>query len=332
MPRLWSIVALAALLAATGAACTPDGNAPRKSDEVAAATLPKVAPATLDAGEKLRVVATTNIVGDVVAQVGGDAIDLTALMGPGQDPHSFEPAARDLSTIETAHVVFTNGLGLEESLEETVEAVADGVPVVPVSAGVEVMALTGGDAHDQHDGGVADPHTWMDPHNVMIWTENVAAVLGALDPANAETYADNATAYVEELAALDAYIAAQADRIPPAEHKLVTNHESLGYFARRYGFEVVGTVYVGASQLAEPAAGDLAALIDTLKSEEVRAIFVETTVSEELAAVVADEVGYEVRVYTLYTGSLGEPGSGADSYLGMMRANIDTIVAGLAVN
>jgi ABC-type Zn uptake system ZnuABC Zn-binding protein ZnuA len=266
----------------------------------------------------------------VVANVGGEAIDLTVLMAPGQDPHSYEPGARDLSIIEDAHVIFINGLGLEESLEATIDAVATGVTVVPVSEGIEGIAVESDDHSDEHaqKGGV-DPHTWMDPHNVVTWAEIIADELAALDADNAEIYAANAADYVEALEGLDAYISEQAARIPPAERRLVTNHEALGYFAGRYGFEIVGTVYVGPSQLNEPSAGELGQLIETIEAEDVRAIFVETTVGDELAAVVADEVGYEVAVYTLYTGSLGDTGSGADTYLDMMRTNIDTIVEGI---
>jgi ABC-type Zn uptake system ZnuABC Zn-binding protein ZnuA len=311
--------------------------------------LPHLEPVALGEGEKLRVVASTNIVGDVVSQVGGDALDLTVLMELGQDPHSFEPTPVDLAAIESAHVVFVNGLDLEEELLNVIEAQEGETPLVPVSAGIEPRAFEHEDEHEhegesheeeleeeeehgehrEHAHESGDPHTWMDPHNVQIWVSNVAEVLSELDPAKTDTYQANAATYVEQLEELDAYIRQQVSRIPEGERKLVTNHESFGYFADRYGFEVVGTVFVGASELAEPAAGDMAALVDTIEAEGARAIFVETTVSDELAGVIAAEVGYDVGVFTLYTGSLGEPGSGADSYLGMMQSNADAIVAGL---
>jgi ABC-type Zn uptake system ZnuABC Zn-binding protein ZnuA len=299
--------------------------------------LPHLEPVALGAGEKLRVVASTNIVGDAVSQVGGDAIDLTVLMGLGQDPHSYEPTPADLSQIEMAHVAFVNGFGLEGGLLGLLEPLESGVPIVPVSAGIEPREFEHADEHeeesheaaDQHAHAGGDPHTWMDPNNVEIWAANIAEVLSDLDPANADTYQANAATYVEQLEELDAYIEQQVSRIPPGERKLVTNHEAFGYFADRYGLEVVGTVFIGASELAEPSAGDMADLIEAIKAEGVHAIFVETTVSSQLAEVVADEVGYEVGVYTLYTGSLGEPGSGADTYIGMMHTNVDTILAGL---
>lgn len=314
---LWRLVALIAALLLS--ACAAGAATP--SDD--GGSLPTLEPAALAEGEKVRVVATTSIIGDVVAQVGGDHIDLTVLIAPGQDPHSYQPVARDLAHVEQAHVVFINGLDLEEGLLAAVGTVAQTAPLVPVSAGVEVIA--GGD--EEHAAG--DPHTWMDPHNVMIWAGNIAAALAALDPAHAEDYRANAEAYQGELRALDAYIREQVALIPPERRKLATNHEALAYFARRYGFEVIGTVYLGASQLAEPSAGDMARLVETIRAEDVPAIFVETTVSDALARAIAREVGREIGVYTLYTGSLGPPDSGADTYIGMMRANIETIVAAL---
>jgi ABC-type Zn uptake system ZnuABC Zn-binding protein ZnuA len=325
---LWLAGVMLLLSGLTLAGCTPsiaatDVEAEHEQRE----EIPHLEAVRLGAGEKLSAVATTNIVGDVVAQVGGEAIDLTVLMALGQDPHSYEPAPADVADIETAHVVFVNGFALEEGVLAVIEPLEDRVPVVPVSAGIKARGFGG--EHDERAHAGADPHTWMDPHNVEVWAANVADVLSELDSANAATYRANARSYTESLGGLDAYIVEQVSRIPEAERKLVTNHESLGYFADRYGFEVVGTVFIGASELASPSAGEMAALVDTIQDQGAQAIFVETTVSDELASVVADEVGYEVGVYRLYSGSLGESGSGADSYVGMMRANVDAIVAGL---
>ena len=189
-------------------------------------TLPELSAVTLDG--PLRVVATTSIIGDVVAQVGGDAIRLTTLIGPGQDPHSFEPAARDLASASEAQVVFVNGWDLEESLLSTLQAVVEGVPLVPVAAGItplefgedehaedkhaEEEAHSGDEEHskeddadehgeeeahgeDEHNHHGADPHTWQNISHVMQWTRNVQAVLSSLDPAYTETYAANAAKY-----------------------------------------------------------------------------------------------------------------------------------------
>jgi ABC-type Zn uptake system ZnuABC Zn-binding protein ZnuA len=280
-------------------------------------------------GEKLRVVATTNILGDVVANVGGDAIDLTVLIGLGQDPHTYQAVAGDLAAIEDAHVVFVVGLNLEESLIDTIDNTASG-PVVPVSAGIELIAFAGG---HEHEAAAYDPHFWMDPNNVIVWAENIADVLSAADPANADAYAANAAAYIDELETLDAYIRQEVARIPEANRKLVTDHLAFGYFADEYGFEMIGTVVPGATTTAEPSAGDMADLVEQIKAEGVKAIFVGTSSSErleQLARLIAEEAGTEVEVLALYTGSLDEPGTPGATYLGMMRYNIDRMVEGLA--
>ncbi len=294
-------------------------------------------PAPLAEGERLEVIATTSIVGDVVGAIGGDAIDLTVLMQPGQDPHSYEPVPADLARIEQADVVFANGLGLEGPLLDTLAEASDGTPIVAVSDGVEALDVEGGlhggeegDALDEgHAEDGADPHVWMDPWNVSIWVDNISATLIERDPTHADDYRAAAEAYRDALREIDEELRAQAAGIPPDRRVLVTNHEALHYFARRYGFDVVGTVYAGASSLAEPSAADLAALADVVADAGVPAIFVDSTISDELAHVVAQETGQKIGVYTLYTGALGPPGSGADSYLGMMRTDMETIAAAL---
>lgn len=300
-------------------------------------TLPTVEPVPLD-GRPLRVVATTSIVGDVISQVGGDAIELKTLMGPGQDPHSYQPAAADLTAVAQADVVFINGWNLEEGLLDDLANIGQGVPLVPVSAGIRPLAF-GEQDHEKeadetgedHDHGGADPHVWQSVDNVKRWTENIAATLSALDPANAALYSANAQAYQAELSDLDAYAREQLATIPVERRVLVTNHNAFAYLAAAYGFDVLGTIIPGASTLSEPTASDLAALAATMRAEGVCAVFTETTVSDRLAQTVAAELKDcdNVQVVKLYTGALGEAGSGADSYRGMMRANVDAIVAAL---
>jgi ABC-type Zn uptake system ZnuABC Zn-binding protein ZnuA len=307
------------LLAACGGAGQSPAPAAQGSGPQAAANrderLPELRPATLAGGDKLRVVATTGIVGDIVKNVAGDGVELTTLIGPGQDPHTYQPTPKDIAAIERAHVVFINGFHLEEGLESTIDAAAGrGGPVVSVSAGIRPRAAD-------------DPHVWFDPANVKIWTGNIEKSLSVLDPGNAPAYRANAAAYVRQLDELDAYVRAQVAKIPPERRKLVTDHEALGYFADRYGFKVLGAVIPSVSTSAEPSAGDLAALIEVIRAQGVPAIFVGTTTNPKVADLVARETG--ARVLPLHTGETGEAGSGAETYLGMMRANVDTIVAGL---
>lgn len=273
-------------------------------------------------GRPLEVVATSSIIGDVVGEIGGDTIRLDTLMQPGQDPHSYEPATGDLAAVADADVVFVNGWALEEGVLGRLQDVAEYGPLVPISAGITPRV----------EEGSVDPHVWLDPNHVMQWARNVEEVLATLDPDNAATYEENATAYLAGLEELDQFIAAQANTIPEAERLLVTNHDSLGYFARRYGFKVVGTVIPGTSTGAEPSASEMAALADTMSEAGVCTIFLEGTANASLAEAVAGEVDgcEEVTVVELYTGALGSAGTPAGTYTGMMRVNVANILEGLA--
>ncbi|WP_420629371.1 metal ABC transporter substrate-binding protein [Candidatus Leptofilum sp.] len=310
--------------------------------EAGVLTLPELEAAALD-GAPLKVVATTSIIGDVVAQVGGEAIELTTLMGPGQDPHSFEPSARALTAVADAHVIFVNGWDLEEALVHDLEEIGGDVPVVAISANIEPLAF-GEDVHDdehndghedehedEHAHSGADPHVWFSIHNVEQWVENAEHVLSDLDPANADTFERNAATYLAELAELEAYVASELAQIPEDRRFLATNHGSFSYFAKAYDFTVLGTVIPGNSTVAEPSASDLTDLIETMAEHDVCTIFTEVTVSDGLAQTVAGELIEcdEVQVLPLYTGALGLAGSNADSYISMFRTNVDAIVAGL---
>lgn len=299
-----------------------EGHEHDHSNEGGVLALPALAPINLDGG-KLQVVATTSIIGDVAAQVGGDLIELTTLMGPGQDPHSYEPGARELTAVAHAHIILINGWDLEEGLLRSLTNIGDAVPFAPVSAGIQPRQFA--------KTGAADPHVWLDPHNVVTWTDNIQTAFSALDPANAAAYAANAAAYKARLTDLMTYADEQLSAIPAAQRKLVTNHGAFGYFADRYDFQVVGTVLPAFSSLAEPSASELSALVQTMRDENVCAIFAETTANDQLAQSVAAELDTctAVQVLPLYTGALGPIGSGADSYIGMIRANIDMIVKGL---
>jgi ABC-type Zn uptake system ZnuABC Zn-binding protein ZnuA len=318
----------ALLVAACGAgrspAASPGGGAGEQSITDRDARLPEMQAAIPAGGGKLRVVATTGIVGDVVKNVAGDRIELTTLIGPGQDPHTYQPTPQDIAAIERAHVVFINGFHLEEGLESTIDAAAGkGSPVVSVSAGIQPRPSSTEQGHDA----AGDPHVWFDPANVRVWTANIEKSLGALDPGNAAAYQANAAAYTRQLDELDATIRAQVALIPADRRKLVTDHEALGYLADRYGFQVLGAVIPSVSTSAEPSAGDLAALVEVIRAQRVPAIFIGTTTNPKVAEMVARETG--AQVLPLHTGETGVAGSGAETYLGMMRANLDTIVKGL---
>jgi ABC-type Zn uptake system ZnuABC Zn-binding protein ZnuA len=314
---------------------TAVSNATSSSIETDMLTLPELEASERN-GEPLKVVATTSIIGDVVAQVGGDAIDLTTLIAAGQDPHSYEPGARELTAVADADVIFVNGWDLEDALADNLAEIGRGAPIVAISANIKPLVF-GAEKHaleeegEEHDHGGVNPHVWFNVFNVEQWTENVERVLSELDPAGAEIYASNAAAYRDELAALEAYTDVQLKQIPADRRFLVTNHDAFGYFAYSYGFTVIGTVIPGMSTLAEPSANDLASLIEEMGQHGLCTIFTETTVSDTLAQTVAGELNNceDVNVVKLYTGSVGPVGGGADSYIGMFRANVDAIVEGL---
>lgn len=314
-------LALALGLVALLAGCGPRAAEVAATDPLAPLPLPTVAAAELD-GRPLRVVATTSLIGDVVAQVGGAAVELTTLMAPGQDPHSYQPVAADLAAAADAGVIFVNGWGLEEGLIADLSAAARGA-LVPVSAGITPLPAG--------DGTTADPHVWQDVAHVMQWADTIAATLSAADPAHAAGYAANAERYRATLAALDEEVRADLAAIPNDRRVLVTNHDTFAYFAAAYDFRVLGSILPGVSTLAEPTAADLAALAAAMNDAGVCSLFIETTAGDQLAQTLRGEVAGcdEVRVLSLYSDALGAPGSGADSYVGLMWANVAALVEGL---
>jgi ABC-type Zn uptake system ZnuABC Zn-binding protein ZnuA len=280
------------------------------------------APAPSKSG--LRVVASTTIVGDVVSQVGGNLINLSVLFPIGADPHTFDPRPQDVVAISDAQVVFINGLGLEESLQPALDANAKGT-VVAVSDGIDVRKLDSAAAAVEHGGN--DPHTWTDPNNVIVWTQNIATALVKADPANAAVYQANADAYIASLRDLDAWIRSEVAQIPPDRRKLVTDHYAFGYFADEYGFEQVGALVGSFSTNASPSAQEIASLEDTIRAQKVPAVFVGTTVNASLADQVAQDTG--TKVVPVYTGSLTAPGGDAGTYLAFMHYNVNAIVSAL---
>lgn len=296
-------------------------------------------------GRLLNVVASTSIIGDVVGQVGGEAIQLVSLIQAGQDPHSYEATAQDLTAVANADVIFVNGWDLEEALAHDLEEVAQAGLVVPISAGIVPLDFDD-DEHDHdeetdadhdHEEGeeghhhTVDPHVWWDIDNVKQWVENAEHLLSDLDPANAELYEANAAAYLAELDQLAAYIEAELGQIPAEKRFLITNHESFNYFANKYNFMVLGSVIPSFSALAEPSANDLANLVNEMKEHQVCAIFTEFSLSDSLANTLAGELNScaEVKVVSLYSDALGEADTAHSSYIEAFRANVDAIVAAL---
>jgi zinc/manganese transport system substrate-binding protein len=288
-----------------------------------------------DTSTKLKVVATHSILGDAIANVAGDKIELTVLVPAGGDAHTFEPSPQDTAKITNAALLFENGLEFETWLDDMVTASGSQAARVVVSEGVEPRQIEeeheGEEAEGEaHDHGKHDPHIWQSVANWIIATKNIRDALVNADPANARTYTANAEAYIAELQTLDTYIFEQVKTLPEARRKLITSHDSLGYFANRYGFEIVGTAIAAIStETADPSAQEIAALVDAIKAAGVPAVFAENVHNPKLMEQIAAEAGVALAP-ALYTDALGEPGSDGVTYLKMMKHNVDVIVSALS--
>jgi zinc/manganese transport system substrate-binding protein len=279
------------------------------------------------------VLALETFLADLTRQVAGDRVEVASLIPPGVEPHSFEPAPRDMARMTHAALIIANGAGLETFLGKLVGSPGSpgAAKIVEASAGLAGRAPREGEAVEGGGapGGEIDPHFYLDPILVIRYVENIRDALGRLDPAGAELFSRNARAYTERLRELDREIAAVLSRVPAADRMLVTNHESLGYFADRYGLAVVGTVIPSVSTESSPTARQVARLVDRLKAVKARAVFLETGANAQLARQVAAEAGVPV-VTELYTHALSDAGGPAPDYLQMMRYNARTVAAALA--
>jgi len=278
------------------------------------------APTVSDARESgLAVVSTMSVFSDFAEAVGGEHVTVDTLVDVGGDPHTFQPAPSDAARITDADVVLDNGLGLSPwfgPLAENVEG-----QLVILTDGIAERAST-------QRGGVLDPHLWMVPPLVAEgYVTAIEEAFAAADPQHAQDYTRNAEAYRGELEQLDVELAQQIATIPVQRRKLVTSHDAYSYFAEHFGLEVLGTV-IGVTTEEEPSAQAVSALIDLIRAAEVPTIFLESTVNPDLIERVARDAQVAIGE-PLYGDSVGEPGSGADTYVGMMRANARAIVAGL---
>lgn len=271
------------------------------------------------------VVVSTNILGDVVEEVVGDQAEVVTLMRPDADPHSFEISAQEAARVRTADLVVSNGLGLEEGLQQHLDAAGDdGVPTFVAGDAVEVLDHVDGDA-----AGAPDPHFWTDPARMLDVVDGLEAALAEVDGVDAAVVREQADAYRAELAGVDAEMTEVFAAIPEPQRALVTNHHVFGYLAQRFGFRVVGAVIPGGTTLAAPSASDLADLVAAVEDTGVRAIFAESSSPDRLVQALAQEAGVEVEVHELFTESLTAPGGGAEDYLSMLRVNAERIAAGL---
>jgi ABC-type Zn uptake system ZnuABC Zn-binding protein ZnuA len=277
-------------------------------------------------GQGLNVLAVETFLADIAQNVAGDRLAIRALMPLGVDPHGFEPTPQDVAIVARSQVLIANGAGVEMFLEELLHNAGGQRQVVVASAGLASRQPRAGEVRDADIEG--DPHFWLDPTLVIRYVENIRDGLAQADPAGADQYAANAAAYIQKLRELDAWIVEQVGQIPPARRLLVTNHESFGYFADRYGFTIVGTVLPSVATGASPSAQQLAQLIEHIRAAGAPAIFLETGANPQLAQQIAAETGVRVFV-TLYTHSLTDAQGPAPTYLDMMKHNTRLIVDAL---
>lgn len=307
-PRTATLLAALTILAALSAGCADDGSA---------------------FGDGPLVVATTSILGDIATQVAAEDAEVQVLIPVGVDPHEFSPSPREAALLEDADLVVANGLGLEEGLADTL---ADADAVLEVAAEVDPVPLEehGGAAQEEdgeeHADDGLDPHVWMDP----IRMADAALLIGnRLSEAAPGDWEERADRYAERLRDLDEEIRVTLEAIPADRRGLVTNHESLGYFAGRYDLSILGAVIPGGTTLGEPSAAGLSELAALIRERDVPAIFAETTQPSALAEALAEEVGRPVEIVELFTESLGPPGSGADTYVDLMRTNARLVAEAL---
>ncbi len=326
---IWrSLLAVLALSALHAAACAGDDPEPAAQP---AGTTAQPAPSDV---QKLSVITTTNFAADWARIVGGDRVEVFSLLPTGGDPHSWQPGAADVARLAKADLVLSIGLGLEGGwLDELIDnASAEETAMATLGDAIDPIefAVTGhGDEEEEEedDHGPLDPHFWFDPMRVKLAVNDIAEQLALLDPGSADTFRANARAYGAELDAVHAWAEQQLSAIPEERRVLVTSHDSFTYFAVVYGFEVVGTVLPGGTTEVDPSARDVAELIGVIEEHGVGAVFGETTVSDRVAKSISQETGVEF--VALHSGSLGAEGSGADTYLGMFRQNIEAIANAL---
>lgn len=285
-----------------------------------------------DQGKKdgvIHVTATTGMIADAVANVGGEYVSVTGLMGPGIDPHLYRASQGDVRKLDNADIIFYNGLHLEGKMGEIFERLEQRKTVVAVTANIDEALLHGDPAASGE--AVHDPHIWFDVKLWMSAVETIRDTLVEKDPDNAGHYRDQAAAYLNELEQLDAYAKDQIAQIPEQSRILVTAHDAFGYFGEAYGLQVTGLQ--GMNTMSEYGSKDVSQLRDFLVENGIKAVFIESSVSSKsIQSVIegARNLGHEVTIGgELFSDAMGDEGTIEGTYIGMVRHNVDTLVSAL---
>jgi manganese/zinc/iron transport system substrate-binding protein len=276
---------------------------------------------------KIVTVSTTGMVADAIANIAGEKAQVTALMGAGVDPHLYKVTQGDLEKLQNADVIFYNGLHLEGKMSEVLEKLSAKKKVIAVSDGINRAKIrlldTKGNTHD--------PHIWF---NVALWKEAVlyaSLQLQKADSLNTEIYKANTLKFANELDSLDAWVTTEINSIPQQSRLLITAHDAFGYFGEAYGMEVKGLQ--GISTVSDYGLNDVTSLVNLITTRKIKAIFIETSVSDKSIKAVVEGCkanGHEVKIGgTLYSDAMGQPGTPEGTYIGMVKANVNTIVKAL---
>ena len=280
-------------------------------------------PAPDVATDRLPVIATYSILGDWIRRVGGDDVQVYTLVGPGGDAHTYEPVPQDSVALTKARLIFENGLGFEVWLDDLFETSESKAHRVVVTAGFSPRTVPNTEGKTE-----PDPHVWHDPHLTEQMVRAISAALGETDPPRSANYQQRSDEYIRELQSLDSEIRQQVAAIPTDRRQLVTTHDTFGYFAERYGFQVSSVMGTISSEAADPSAAQIAEIVNHLRSSRINAVFAENILNPQVTEQVAAEAGVNI-VRTLFTDALGDAGSEGDTYLRMMRSNVKNIVEAL---
>ncbi len=287
-------------------------------------------PALAQEEKPIKIVASFSILGDMIKQIGGGAVDLTTLVGAGHEVHGFQPAPQDAKKIAEAEIIAVNGLKLEGWIGRLIKASGTKAKLLVASKGVRPRLLDpteAGQHHAHHSGDVvADPHAWQDLKNGQLYAKNIAIALIQARLAQKKEIKKRYQSYIAEMKKLDAEMRADFASIPQEKRKIITSHDAFGYFGDAYGITFIAPV--GISSEAEPSAADIGAVIEQIKKEDVRALFVENLVSPRLMEQIAKDTGTHIGG-TLYADTLSLPNGSAPTYLDMFRHNVKKMLSAM---
>ena len=275
----------------------------------------------------IKVVASFSVLGDIVRQIAGDHAVVVTLVGPDGDAHTFDPSPADAKKLADAALVVSNGLGLDGWIERLAKSSDYKGTIVVASQNIPARRMT------EEEGGtkkeVTDPHAWQNLRNGAIYVRNIEAALEKADPANATAYKQAAEKYTGELLALDAEVRTQIAAVPKAKRRVITSHDAFGYFGAAYGVEFLAPE--GISTETEPSAGDVAKLVDQIRAEHIKALFIENMTDARLVTIIGDETGAIVGG-TLFSDALSPPDGPAPTYIAMFKNNVPKLIEGMARN